>query len=177
LHKSFSMMELCLAEGWKAEVKTNFTGAFIAEGVPVLLYKLYAMRQQETLVVEYHDSKLIRGDYTYGSSYKLKLNWKNQIVKLVTGKPDPKHLAGSADLEDGKYVPWTPESTEDEILRAVRGCTVTWVRQLDGELLSAQVPAHRTLKISTTKAGKRNLEWADPFGFHAVRLDSIVQVS
>ena len=164
------MMDLCLNNGWKAEVKTDISGEEI-------VYKMYAMRQQETLIVEYQDTKLIRGDYAYGSAYKLKLNWKNQITKLVTGKPDPKRLAGSADIEDSKYVPWTPESTDEEILRSVRGCTVTWIRQLDGEVLSAVVPAHRTLKVSTTKAGNRNLEWADPFGFHAVRLDSIVQVS
>jgi len=175
MHKSFVMMELCLAEGWKAEVQTNLIGS-------PWIYKLYAMRQQETLIVEYHDTKLIRGNYSYGSSYKLKLNWKNQITKLVTGKPDPKHLAGSADIEDSRYVPWTPESTDDEILKAVQGCTVTWIRSLDNELVSATVPVDREkkhIKVSRVKSdpSKRNLEWADPYGFHAVRLDSIVQVS
>ena len=175
MHKSLVMLQLCLDHGWKAEVETN------AEETQVV-YRVFALRGQETLVVEYHDTKLIRGDYTYGSNYKLKLNWKNQIVKLVEGKPDPKRLAGSTDIEEARYVPWTAESTDEEVLKSVVGCEIAWVRKFDGELLTGRIPVdreHKHLRLVHSKGAepKRILEWADPFGFHAVHLDAIVQVS
>lgn len=180
MHKSEAMMQECLANEWKAQVKPEVTGAFIAEGLPEIYYRLYAIRGNETLIVEWRNNLMQGASYTYGSNYSLKLNWKNQVMKLVTGKPDPKRL-DVAEAEESKYVPWDTETSDEDVIASVKGCTISWVRSIDKEVCTAMVPIDRerqSLKVSRAKSdpSKRFLEWVDPFGFHAVYLDQIIQV-
>jgi hypothetical protein len=71
------------------------------------------------------------------------------------------------------------------VLASVIGCKISWIRSIDREICDAYIPAYRGderdkhLRIleSPPNSGKRVLEWVDVTGFHAVRLDSIIEVS
>lgn len=180
-HKSNDLQQICLAHEWKAQIKPEIPPGAKPEEI---VWNLYALRGKETLHVTWLGNRMQGATYTYGETYCLKLNWRNQVLKLITGKPDPRKLKGdnTEKLMADRYVPWDAETPDEKIIAAVIGCKISWIRSIDREICDATIPPDRTRKHlriieSPPNSGRKVLEWADPFGFHAVRLDSIIEVS
>lgn len=181
MHKSEQMMQTCLANGWKAQVKPEIPEDADPGGI---LWKLYALRNKETIQCTWLGNRMQGALYTHGDNHRLILNWRNQVLKLITGKPDLRKLKGE-DIEkliETRYVPWSYDTPSDKILAELIGRKITWIRSIDREICNAIVSIDRErrflkLKESPPNSGRRVLEWADTYGFHAVRLDSIIDVS
>lgn len=179
MHKSEELMQTCLANGWKAQVKPE-----LAENPEEIVWNLYAIRNKETLHVPWLGNRMQAATYTYGEHHRLVLNWRNQVLKLVTGRPDPRKLKGedTEKLIKTRSVPWDEESNDIEILLYFSGkaIEISWIRAIDREIATGVVDgSNKFLKVkeSPPNSGRRVLEWADAYGFHAVRLDSIINVA
>ena len=193
MHKSEGLNQMCLANDWKTQIVPEIPES----GEPSeIVWNLYAVRGKETLQVTWLGNRMEGATYTYGESYRLSLWWRNQVAKLITGKPDPRKLLRGAEkkeggsravtqeIEEGREVPWQADTPAIEILLAVLGKQVTWVRRIDGEILSDVIDHHsnqgskyfRVIEMPPN-SGQRVLEWTNTGGFHAVRLDAIVDVS
>jgi hypothetical protein len=180
-HKSEEMMQTCLANEWKAQVKPEIP---VSGNPDEYVWKLFALRGKETLAVTWTGNKLTGATYTYGEHHRLTLTWRNQVAKLITGKPNPRRLKGTDTdkLIETRYVPWDKDTPNERILAQVSGCTITYVRTIDREVITADVPVaiyakHFRIIESPPNSGRKVLEWVDPYGFRAVRLDSIIDVS
>lgn len=172
-------MQTCLANGWKAQVKPDIQGTSPED----IVWNLYALRNKETLHVPWLGNRMQPATYTYGDAYRLTLNWRNQVLKLVVGKPDPRKLKGkdAEKLVETRSVPWDQESEDTEILLIFSGkaIEISWIRAIDQEIVTGVVDgSNKFLKVkeSPPNSGRKVLEWADSYGFHVVRLDSIIEV-
>lgn len=181
-HKSERLKQVALANGWKAQVVPKLE-KYEQSGDPAAIeWHVYAMREKETVHVFYIGNRFISSKYTYGSYCQYPAR-SGSVVKLLTGKPDPRKLEGSSaiDLLDSRVVPWRDDTPALEVMLAVLGKTITWVRKIDGEICQAHVDKSLNLgkkyfRLYESKAGRRILEWQDREGFHAVGLDQIIDV-
>lgn len=172
-------MQECIDNGWKVQIKLDQP---VPEDPAEIVWNLYALRGKETLHVQWLGNRMQPATYTHGETHRLTFYWRNQVMKKVTGKPDLTKLKGvdTDRLIEDRYVPFDADTPAEKVLAEVRGCEITWIRKLDGEILKAVVPSHldaKHLQIKQCNSGKRVLEWADPYGFHAVHLDRIINVS
>lgn len=182
-HKSHALEAICERNGWETQIvpRRNDDLTFCIE------WNLYAKRGKETLRVTWDDNLMRNATYTYGENCSRRLNWRNQVVKLVEGKPNPRHLktANTAELIETRSVPWGPGTPDDKILASLVGTTISYVGMIDPTVKTAMIPAFRGdekdrfLRVveSPPHSGRKVVEWTDATGFHAVRLDSIVEVT
>lgn len=176
-------MQTCLANEWKAQVKPEIP---VSGNPDEYVWKLFALRGKETLAVTWTGNKLTGATYTYGEHHRLTLTWRNQVAKLITGKPNPRRLrlqdSTDEQLDEMRYVPWAPETPAEKILAEIQGRTITWIRTIDRFVCTAYVPPDRDRRFnrvieSPPNSGRKVLEWTDHTGFHAVRLDAIIDVA
>ena len=181
-HKSERIKQAALHNGWKAEVVPKLE-RYEKSGQPEdIEWHVYAMRDKETIHVLYLGNRFVSSTYSYGSHKQYPAR-SGGVVRLLEGKPDPRRLEGSDPevLLNTRHVPWGDDSPALDIMVAVLGKEVTWVRKIDGEICSGYVDKAINLgkpyfRLSQSKAGRRILEWQDREGFHAVGLDQIINV-
>ena len=178
-HKSERMMQIALANGWKAQVKPEIPESKRYEEI---IWNLYAVRDKESLHVMFMGNRQYESTYIYGEK-RTSPPHKAAVMKILTGKPDLKKLDKKSALKiiESEELPFTPESSAFEILLAVLGKQITWVRKIDGEVLSGYVAKETNLgkkyfRVYEAKTGRRLLEWQDREGFHAVALEQIIGV-
>lgn len=187
-HKSDALMHAALANDWKAEVVTHMELYDVSGDISDIMWHLYAMRGKETLHVVWRGNRLERGLYKYGDQ-TVKLWWKNEVVKFITGKADPARFMKRANMvisdndELARSLPWEHDSPAIDIMLAVIRREIRWIRKFDGKVCSAVVDVDlkekgsaKHFRVCEGKSG-RVLEWADALGFHAVGLDQIIDVS
>ena len=182
-HKSERLKQIALNEGWKAEVKLNLARYEQTGEVSKVEWNVYARRGKETLHVLYQGNRFMASTYAYGSR-RLYPARSGGVIKLLQGRPDPRKLEKQApeSLLESRSLPWRDDTPALEILAAVIGKTITWVRKIDGELCKAHVDKGVNLgkpyfRLYETKSGRRILDWQDREGFHSVALDQIIDVS
>lgn len=190
-NKAEQMMQTALANGWKSEVVPDMKG-FEESGNPDdIIWRVYCLRGSEKLQIDFEGAEAERqvwAQYKYGD-LKLRPARRAGVIRLLTGKADPRKFKGSSEesvenLLETRSVPWSPDAPFLEILLAVLGKQISWVRRIDGEVCSSHVPAasNKTSKYfrvleSPPHSGRRILEWTNGEGFHAVGLDQIIDVA
>lgn len=182
-HKSERIKHSALSYGWKAEVVPKLQ-RYEKSGDPAdIEWHVYAMRDKETVHVLYLGNRFVSATYSYGKHKQYPAR-SGAVMKLLAGKPDPRKLEGSdpVQLLESRSVPWDDETPALEIMLAVLGRSITWVRKIDGEVCTAYLDKATNLgktyfRVSQTKAGRRILEWQDREGFHSVGLEQIIDVS
>ncbi|AEL97983.1 hypothetical protein CL65_gp075 [Mycobacterium phage Patience] len=193
VHKSEEMAAHAEKYGWRTAVRTDLEHYEETGNVEDIKWILFAIRgeedKQEILKVRWWGDLQESAFYKYGD-YSLRPARKAPVLKLIEGQPNPKKFrkeekkSKPATVEDklaGKSVPWEgDDSPAFDILLGVIGHTITWIGS-DGEERTQSCPKASNLgkahfKVKTTKAGKRVLEWANSFGFHACYVDSIIVV-
>ena len=182
-HKSERLKQTALQHGWKAEIVPKMERYLQTGNGADIEWHLYAKREKETIHVCYTGDRFTASTYKYGD-YRHHPARSGAVAKLLTGKPDPRKLGGfdAESLLESRVIPWEKDAPAIEILRAVLGKTITWVRAMDREVVSAHVDRETNLgkkyfRLYESKAGRRILEWQDRQGFHAVCVDQIVDVS
>lgn len=182
-HKSERIRNSALENGWKAEVIPKLHRYEKSGDLTDIEWHVYAMRDKETIHVLYLGNRFTSSTYTYGG-YKLYPARSGSVLRLLAGKPDPRKLEGSKpeNLLEHRSLPWEDDSPAMEIMLAVLGKTVTWVRKIDGEVCSGHVDkatnsGKKYFRLYESKAGRRILDWQDREGFHSVGLDQIIDVS
>jgi hypothetical protein len=182
-HKSERIKQTALSHGWKAEVLPKLH-RYEKSGDPGdIEWHVYAMRDKETIHVLYLGNRFVSSTYSYGNHKQYPAR-SGGVLKLLAGKPDPRKLEGSdpAMLLESRSVPWDESTPALEIMLAVLGRTITWVRKIDGEVCNAYIDKATNVgktyfRLSQSKAGRRILEWQDREGFHSVGLEQIIDVS
>lgn len=191
-HKSEDMKQLCLANGWKAEVYPYLADFEKSGDVNDLKWTLYAMRGEEpaleTLKVVWYAELQNECAYTYGEFYKLTPARKAPVIKLITGTPDLKKLRipGAPEIEGPHWGELVLE--EDlaafDIMLAVVNHRIFWINRMTGDEKEAIVSVDlrdagsaRNFRVYEAPNGRRILEWADAFGFHAVGIDQIYKIT
>lgn len=181
-HKSERIKQAALTHGWKAEVVPKLHRYEKSGDVSDIEWHVYAMRDKETMHVTYLGNRFISSTYSYGS-YKQYPARSGSVLRLLAGKPDPRKLEGSdpVHLMESRSVPWEEDTPALEIMLAVLGRTITWVRKIDGEICTAYLDRTTNtgktyFRVTQTKAGRRILEWQDREGFHSVGLEQIINV-
>lgn len=177
LHKSEQMMQLALSYGWKAQIKPEIPASGNSKEI---VWNLYCVRGRETMRVTWvGDRQQDDGVYTY-DNYRRNLYRTTSAVRLLKGVPNPKWGKTEELLKD-REIPFNSESPAMEILLAVLGKDIVWIRKIDGEVLKGTVEKETNLgkkyfRIYSASTGRRILEWQDREGFHAVGLDQIIDV-
>lgn len=181
-HKSERIKRKALDCGWKSEVVPKLDKYEKTKNVNDIEWHVYAIRDKETIHVIYVGNRFVESRYSYGD-YRLYPARSGSVVKLLEGQPNPRKLEKSEPekLLKFKTVPWQEDSPAIDIMLAVLGKTITWVRKIDGEVLSGNIDKETNIgkpyfKVSTTSSGRRILEWQNREGFHSVGLDQIINV-
>lgn len=184
-HKTVNLKALAIEHGWQAAVLPD-TSQF--NGDPkTIQWNFYAKRtdegKDEKVVVRYQGDLLVSATYVYGK-YRLIPARLAGVMRLITGKPDPRKYDGTAAKQEPlRSVPFSVDSPAIDILKGVLDKTVTYQRRIDNEEKEEDVPGtNRTSKHfrvieSPPHSGRRILEFTNRTGFHAVALDQIVNVS
>lgn len=182
-HKSERLKQTALSFNWKAEVVPKLHRYEKSGDASDIEWHVYAMRDKETIHVLYMGNRFISSKYTYGGTYCQYPARTGGVIKLLAGKPDPRRLSGDpGELIESRVVPWDDDTPALDIMLAVLGRTVTWIRQIDGEVCSAYIEKSTNVgkqyfRLTQSKAGRRILEWQDRQGFHSVGLERIIDVS
>lgn len=182
-HKSERIKKAALAHGWKTEVVPKLSGFDKSGDVNDIEWHVYAMREKETIHVLYIGNRFVSSKYTYGTHCQYPAR-SGGVLKLLTGRPDPRRLGASdpEQLMESRSVPWDSETPALDIMLAVLGKTITWVRKIDGEVCTAHLDKSTNLgksyfRVTQSKTGRRILEWQDREGFHSVGLEQIIDIS
>jgi hypothetical protein len=163
-------MHLALVNGWKAQVKPQIP----ASGNPDdIIWTLYAVKDEEVLKVVWQGDRRIEATYFDGEQYR-----EPRKIASVIAPKNPK----IKETRDYDLVPFEVDAPALEVLLAVLGREVTWVRKIDGIRMSGIVEKETNLgkkffRVYNCSSGRRILEWQDREGFHAAALDQIVNVS
>lgn len=188
-HKSEAMETLGRENGWKTQVVTNLEEYERTGEVNDIFWTLYCLREheherKESLSVTWHGDLQVASSYKWGD-YTLHPARKAPVLALIKGQPDPNKYTESRTQEEvyeeiKKELPFNIESSAFDILMAVIGLNVTWVR--NGIERTESVPQTSNVgkshfRVKTTSAGRRVLEWANSTGFKACYIDDIVSVS
>ena len=181
-HKSERIKQAALSNGWKAQVVPKLHRYEKSKRVEDIEWHVYAMREKETIHVTYLGNRFISSKYTYGNHIQYPAR-SGAVLRLIAGKPDPRKLEGDAEqLLQSRRVPWNEETPALDVMLAVLGKTITWVRKIDGEVCSSHIDKGTNLgkpyfKVYQSKTGRRLLDWQDREGFHSVGLDQIIEVN
>ena len=186
-HKSEHMMQTALANEWKAQVVPEIPENLRPDEI---IWNLYALRGQESLHVVFIGNRQDHATYVYGD-YRTKPDCRVAVIKILMGKPDPRKLVrlrGHEIVEkirDLRTVPWEHDSPAIDIMLAVLGKEITWVRKIDGGIQQGTVVREMNLGNkyfrvyeSPPQSGQRVLSWNDAEGgFRTVRINSIIDVA
>ena len=178
MNKVEDLQNIAAQMGWKTQIVPEIPDENDASKIE---WRLYCLRDKETMYVLYIGKAFQEAKYTYGD-YSYSPPRSGAVRKLLVSEPDPKRLANSGQhLLDNRSVPWDSEASALEIMVATLGANITWVRTWDKETESSFISKEKNLGskhfcVKTTKSGNRNLCWVDNFGFRAVNIDSIVDV-
>lgn len=179
-HKSEQLMQTALANGWKAQVIPDIP----LDGNPdEIVWNLYCLRGQEAMHVEYTGNAQTAATYTFGDTKQYPAR-RVAIVKLLTGTPDVRRLnAGDRDIAELRTVPFLMDSPAVDIMMKVVKKNITWINSFTKQAQTAVVNVDlrdpvsaKNFKVYEARSGRRILEWVDPYGFHAVALEQIINV-
>jgi hypothetical protein len=194
LHGADSMCLIAQENNWEAVVIPDISEYEISGSFHDLIYKLYAKRDQETMYVEWHGNSQVSAHYAYGD-YHLYPAWRGGVVRLFRGKPDPKKFSAKdkGKLSEKTYeeflkermVPWPHDDVPAiDIMLAVLDRDIRWVSNAHGIIRERNefCPQESNMgnvafKLHTTQTGKRVLNFANNFGFHACYVTDILEVS
>lgn len=180
-HKSEKIKRIAIENNWKSEVIPKLDRFEKTKNAFDIEWHVYAMRGKETIHVTYLGNRFISGKYTYGNHTQYPAR-SGAVLRLIAGQPDPRKLEGDAEqLLQSRRVPWDEETPALNVMLAVLGKTITWVRKIDGEICSGHIDKGTNLgkpyfKVYQSKAGRRILDWQDREGFHSVGLDQIIEI-
>lgn len=190
-HKSEKMMQKALANDWKAQVKPTIPPSNLFTEI---VWDLYCVRDKETLYVQWTGNRLTNATYSFCGT-KSHPTHSAACYKLIEGQPSLKDVVKKKrshnkdydqivdDLGDSLVIPFNLDWPALDILKAVIGRDIVWVRQIDGMVCSGFVPRIQDTNpkylrvISARSSGRRILEWSDAEGFHAVALEQIIEVA
>lgn len=182
IHKSEAMMKTALENGWESEIIPTIPADPLNEPI---VYKLYAKRNAETLVVTWRGDRQISANYAYGA-LTLRPARPAGVLRLLTGTPNPKDFTAKQGLNqtesllNTREVPWGDEASAFEILMACLDKEVTWVRRIDGAVRVESVPesnkTSKNYRVMRDKNQKLVLQWTNRTGFHTVLIESIIKV-
>jgi hypothetical protein len=194
LHSADSMCLEAKEAGWEAAVIVDVDEFEISGKYNDIIYKLYAKRDKETLFVEWRGNSQTSAHYAYGD-YHLYPAWRGGVIKLLQGRPDPKKFS---DKDKGQHsettyqefltqreVPWANDDVPAiEIMLEVLDKDIRWVSNVHGIVRERRefCPKESNLGsaafcMRTTQAGKRVLNFANNYGFHACYITDILEVS
>lgn len=190
-HKSERIKEIAIQSGWRASVVPVLDKFEKTENVDDIEWVLYCIRNKETIKAVWRGNLFRESVYSYGA-YRLYPARSGSVIKLLKGEPDLKKISQSTarsqvsyeDATQVRNIPW--EDNEEvpafNVLVAVVGKSITWVRKTDGQVRSEACPKESNLRkshfrLTTTSAGKRVLEWCNSFGFQACYLEDIIDVT
>ena len=178
-HKSEQVMQIALASDWKAQVKPVIPENLNADEIE---WNLYCIRNQETLHVVWLGDRYLSATYAYGD-YRLYPARPAGAIKLLKGRPDPRKLNKdeTESLLEDRMLPWDHDAPALDIMLAVLGKQIIWVRKFDGEVCNAVVPKSSNLgskwfRVYEHPNGRR-IDWVDFEGFHTVAIEQIIEVS
>ena len=181
-HKSSRIEKAAVENGWKAQVVPELSRYDLTLDPSDIEWHVYAMRDKEAMHVVYVGNRFTSATYSYGNHKQYPAR-SGAVLKLLAGRPDPRRLDTSDPdvLLESRSVPWQDDTPAFDIMVAVLGKTITWVRKIDGELCTGYVDratntGKKYFRLIESKAGRRILEWQDREGFHAVGLDQIIDV-
>lgn len=190
-----TLKEIALEYGWEADTIPDLSEYKISENPSDIIWRLYAKRDMETIVVEWRGLQQVKAQYNYGDYWKYPA-WRGGVIALLKGKPDIKKFSAK---EKGKFVPETyeeliktrkvPWESDDcrafDILVPVLDSELHWIAQspmIDSfKLRTERCPKESNLgkshfRVYTTSKGLRVLEWANSFGFQACYVHNILEV-
>jgi hypothetical protein len=181
-HKSERIKQVALAHGWKAQVVPKLERFEKSGNARDIEWHVYAMREKEAVHVTYLGDRFISSTYSYGDHKQYPAR-SGGVIKLLEAKPDPRKFSrnNAGNLLNARSLPWHDDAPAMEIMLAVLGKTITWVRNIDGSVCNAHVDKQTNLgkkyfRLYESKAGRRILDWQDREGFHSVGLDQIIDV-
>jgi hypothetical protein len=180
------MMQTALANEWKAQVVPWIPPN---QNHNEIVWNLYALRGRESLHVVFIGNRQDHATYVYGD-HRTTPGHRAAVIKILIGKPDPRKLVKLTGHEliekihNSRSVPWEHDSPAIEIMLAVLGKEVTWVRKIDGGIQQGTVVREMNLGNkyfrvyeSPPQSGQRVLSWNDAEGgFRTVRINSIIDV-
>lgn len=154
--------------------------------VKEIVWKLYCVRDLETLRVVFIGKLFEEATYTYGE-YKSTPARPGAVYDILEGVPNPNKLKVTItddNIESHRNVPWDDDddSPAFDVLLGVLDRTITWVRNIDNEQCTSYVDRSRNLGKShfklykNEKTGLRYLEWVDLTGYHTVPINRIIHV-
>lgn len=193
LHGADTMCAEAIELGWQAAVIVDVSEFEISQKYNDIVYKLYAQRDQETMFVAWRGNSQTEAHYNYGD-YHLYPAWRGGVIKLLKGKPDPKKFSARdkgrssedtyVELLKERNVPFDDDAPALKIMLAVLDKDIRWVSNAHGSVKerSEFCPKESNMgsvafKLHTTQTGKRVLNFANNFGFHACYITDILEVS
>lgn len=193
-HKSEEMRQIALSHDWEAVVVPDLSEYEVSQNVFDIIWKLYAKRDLETLQVTWRGDTQIEANYKYGD-YHLSPAWRHGVINLIKGKPNPKKfhfrdrgVASQVTYEEmlkDREVPWSDDEVPAfDILLAVLGKDIRWVyngpyglKERNEHCPKESNLGKEQFRVKTTSQGKRVLNFANAFGFHACYITEILEVS
>ena len=174
-------MQIALANEWKAKLLPDIP---LDGNVDEIVWNLHCVRDRETMDVQYRGNRLTESTYSFNGDEPTHPQYRNNVVKILEGKPSIRKLAQSISTEDlveSRSVPWVKDDPAFLILKEVLGREISWVRRLDGVVCTGVIDRKSNLGSKYFRVYEKNetrfLEWTDSEGFHTVRLDAIISVS
>lgn len=179
-HKSERIKTAAMMHGWNAEVVPKLDEYEKTKRVNDIEWHVYGMRDKETIHVIYIGNRFSQAKYTYGNHVQYPAR-SGAVLRLLAGTPDIRKLNNAKNLIETRKLPWNENAPALDVLLAVIGKRITWVRKIDNEVCTAHVEKETNLgkpyfRLTESKAGRRILEWQDREGFHAVGLDQIIAI-
>lgn len=194
-HKSDTMADEAIEYGWEVVTTVDVSAFEVTGDVNDIVYKLYGKRDKETLVVIWQNEVQTSASYNYGD-YWLYPHWRGGVLKLIKGTPDPKKFSVNdkgklseksyEELRKDRDVPWDDdyESPAFDILLAVLGKDIRWVhnglfgiKERNEFCPKESNLGKESFRVHTATNGKRILNFANSFGFHACYIEDILEVS
>jgi hypothetical protein len=191
-HKSERLCVIANENNWKSTVVPLLDKFEETNDPQDIMWILYCIREQESIKATWRGDRFQESVYSYGS-YRCYPARSGGVIRLLKGKPDRKKLTSSAprssqetyeEIISSKNVPWKDSESVPafDVLVGVVGKDVTWVRKSDGLVRTESCPKASNLgkthfRLKTTSAGKRVLEWSNPFGFQACYLEDIIDIT
>lgn len=193
-HASDIVLAEAIEAGWEATIIPDVSEFEISGKYNDLIYNLYAKRDKETFKVQWRGNSQIEAHYAYGD-YHLYPAWRGGVIRLLKGRPDPKKFS---DKDKGKHsqttyrefltqreVPWHDDEVPAiEIMLEVLDKDIRWVSNVHGIVRERTefCPKESNLGsdafcMRTTQTGKRVLNFANNYGFHACYITDILEVS
>lgn len=193
LHGSDSMALVAKEYGWETAILVEVGEYEVSKKYHDIIYTLYAKRDLETLIVNWRGSLQSDAHYAYGD-YHLYPAWRAGVIRLLKGKPNVKKFSARdkgkhsshtyLELLKERNVPFEDDAPAFEIMLAVLGKDIRWVSNAHGVVRERNefCPKESNLgsdafRLHTTQSGKRVLNFANNFGFHACYVTDILEVS